>query len=128
MKTKRTRINEREYSTIKQLLSLGLKVSQVVAVTKRSDSTIKSINRSTDMRNYLDTIREYTAKRQQITQAQDVQTQTVSQQEARNELTTQTVDAPADWFADMLKEARDTNKLLAMLVNSSRLNNKGWFK
>lgn len=33
-----------------------------------------------------------------------------------------------DWFAEMLKEARLTNKLLAEFINSSHMNKKGWFR
>ena len=117
MKQKRTRINQKEYDTIKQLLSLGLKVSQVVAVTKRSDSTIKSINRSTDMQNYRETIRNYVPKRDRI-QSVEVQAERV--------ITKDDFNKSDDWFDAMLEETRNTNKLLAELINSTRMNKKGW--
>lgn len=119
-----TKLTQSEFDRIKSILEIkGIKTKQVADITMRSQATIGLIKRAHSFDEYKSIINSYFDK----PKVQEVMPEVVVPESTPEPASTPTYTLYDD-ISVLIEEVRNTNKLLAVIVNNSQLNKKGWFK
>lgn len=117
-----TKLTQSEFDRIKSILEIkGIKTRQVAEFTMRSQATISHIKRARSFDEYKSIISSYFDK----PKVHEIMPEVVVPESTPASTPTYTL---YDDISVLIEEVRNTNKLLAVIVNNSQLNKKDWFK